>query len=234
MRDVYATDQREFHRKILRMATVIADDLYIWADTNKLWDPEYFEDHIMSANVEVYKRRVHWVRSKIEGELVRRANNVLLPIDLAVVPNLFSCKSIVLLQCLSGTYKAMLSKNKRHLKSRQFIIDNVQTFSTRKVERTIKDCLAEGHISTVVPDETSRTKTLYVCSSAYRRLYIYNVIAIAAVEIAWSMVDSMRGEYDLALSRNRVWWWTEGLNHPRDIIDYAVSEIVVMQSKYID
>ena len=233
MNEVYATDQRAFHRKILRMATVIVDEDYIWADTTSVWDATYLKDHIKSTNVSCYKQRVHWVRSKIESELVRRANNVLLPIDMSVVPNLYTCKAVVTLQILSGTYKALLSQSKSHLKSRQFILDNVQTFSKKTVERTLADALATGIIVAVTPDTTSRTKVLYVTTAEYRRQFVITAIAMTAVEIAWGIVDSMGGDSGIQLATNCMSFWTDKLNHGRAIIDYAVSEIVIMQSKYI-
>jgi len=224
----YVTDQKDFHRRILRMATVIVDNNYVFSKTDAVWSDDYYKDHFQGSSV--YKNRVHWVRAEIESELLRRANNTLLPVDLAVVPNLFTCKAIALLFILSGTYKAMLSRDKRHLKSRQFIHNNVQSFSPKTIERTLKDAVAEGSIIEISPDAKGRIKLLYLTNATYRKQWCIGCVATAAVRTAWALIDL--ADDNSPLPATRLKFWEENLGHDRAIIDYAVSQIMVMKSTF--
>ena len=224
----YVTDQKDFHRRILRMATVIVDNSYVFSDNNEIWSENYYEDHFQGSSV--YKNRVHWHRAEIEGELIRRANNSLLPVDMAVVPNLFTCKSVALLYILSGSYKAMLSKSKLHLKSRQFIHNNVQSFSPKTIERTLKDAIAEGSIIEIAPGNKGRIKLLYTTTAAYRKTWCIACVATAAVRTAWALIDL--ADDNSPLPAIRLKFWEENLGHDRAIIDYAVSQIMVMKSTF--
>jgi len=230
MSNLYVTDQKDFHRRILIMATVIVDQSYVFNKNVNVWTNDFYTEHFTVGKREFYKNRVHWVRAEIEGELMRRANSAMLPIDMSAVPNLFTCKAMCLLYILSGSYKAMLSRDKRHLKSRQFLHSNVQTFSSKTIERTLKDAVEEGCIVPVVPDEKSRTKILYVTSNAYRKQWCISTIATAAVRTAWALIDLAETQPNLPASRLQ--FWEEQLDHDRGIIDYAVSQLMVMRSTY--
>tara|TARA_S200002703_G_scaffold153028_1_gene154113 strand:+ start:1713 stop:2429 length:717 start_codon:yes stop_codon:yes gene_type:complete len=224
----YVIDQKDFHRRILRMATVIVDNDYAIREKEAVWSDDYYKDHLEGSSI--YKNRVHWVRAELESELLRRANNALLPVDLAVVPNLFTCKAIALLFILSGTYKAMLSRDKRHLKSRQFIHNNVQSFSSKTIERTLKDAVAEGAIVEISPDTKGRIKLLYTTSTAYRKQWAIACVATAAVRTAWALIDLANDNSPLPAIRLK--FWEDNLGHDRAIIDYAVSQIMVMKSSF--
>ena len=224
----YVIDQKDFHRRILRMATVIVDNDYAISEKEAVWSDDYYKDYLEGSSI--YKNRVHWVRAETEAELLRRANNALLPVDLAVVPNLFTCKAIALLFILSGTYKAMLSRDKRHLKSRQFIHNNVQSFSSKTIERTLKDSVAEGSIIEIAPDTKGRIKLLYLTSTAYRKQWAIACVATAAVRTAWALIDLANDNSPLPAIRLK--FWEDNLGHDRAIIDYAVSQIMVMKSSF--
>ena len=224
----YVIDQKDFHRRILRMATVIVDNDYAISEKEAVWSDDYYKDYLEGSSI--YKNRVHWVRAETEAELLRRANNTLLPVDLAVVPNLFTCKAIALLFILSGTYKAMLSRDKRHLKSRQFIHNNVQSFSSKTIERTLKDAVAEGAIVEISPDTKGRIKLLYTTSTAYRKQWAIACVATAAVRTAWALIDLANDNSPLPAIRLK--FWEDNLGHDRAIIDYAVSQIIIMKSAY--
>ena len=224
----YVVDQKDFHRRILRMATVIVDNDYAFSGKEAVWSDDYYKDHLEGSSL--YKNRIHWVRAELEGELLRRANNALLPIDFAVTPKLFTCKAIALLFIMSGTYKAMLSRDKRHLKSRQFIHNNVQSFSSKTIERTLKDAVADGSIVEIAPDSKGRIKLLYVTAAHYRKHWAIACVAAAAVRTAWALIDL--ADEDSPLPAIRLKFWEEKLGHDRAIIDYAVSQIIIMKSVY--
>lgn len=240
----YVVDQKDFHRRILRMATVIVDDSYVYSKNDAVWSDDFYKSHFEGSPddpnwrigfdgntpTNIYKNRVHWVRAELEAELIRRANNALLPVDFAIVPNLFTCKAITLLFILSGTYKAMLSRDKRHLKSRQFIHNNVQSFSSKTIERTLKDAVADGSIIEIAPDAKGRIKLLYMTGAAYRKQWAIACVASAAVRTAWALIDL--AEEDSPLPAIRLKFWEEKLGHDRAIIDYAVSQIIIMKSAY--
>lgn len=236
MSSEYIEDQQDFHRRILRMATVLVDNNYRFNESNEVWSDSFYNGHFLQfvegvkPKPDLYKNRVHWQRAEIEGELLKRANNVLLPVDLAVVPHLFSCKAVVMLFILSGTYKAMLSRDKHHLKSRQFLINNVQSFSPSTIDRTLRDALAEKLIHEVTPDKTGRIKLLYGTTAAYRKAWCIQTIASVAVRTAWALIDLH--ETSNVLPAMRIKFWEDTLGHDRGIIDYAVSQIMVMRSKY--
>ena len=230
MSNLYVTDQKDFHRRILIMATVIVDTSYVFSKNVDVWTNDFTTEPFTAGKRNFYKNRTHWVRAEVEGELMRRSNSAMLPIDMSAVPNLFTCKAMCLLYILSGSYKAILSRDKRHLKSRQFLHSNVQTFSSKTIERTLKDAVEDKSILPVVPDEKSRTKILYVTSNEYRKQWCITTIATAAVRTAWGLIDLAETQPNLPATRLQ--FWEEQLGHDRGIIDYAVSQLMVMRSTY--
>ena len=47
----YVVDQKDFHRRILRMATVIVDNDYAISEKEAVWSDDYYKDYLEGSSI---------------------------------------------------------------------------------------------------------------------------------------------------------------------------------------
>lgn len=209
---------REYSVLIAEKASDIVEKTYKYSNLD-VWNPNYCQD-VCPTSVErdLHIRRVLWIRSEIESEVWRRSGA-------SSSPDLFTTKAALLTLVISSTYNSMLQHNSNLLRSREFLLENIQSGSRRTIGREIYNCLQEGLLLEVKPKNLGRIKTQYLATIKLRKLWAISLVGVAATRIAWSIIDA---RYD---ARDRMSNWCDVLGHDRGIIDYICSEMQLQRSR---